>query len=126
MCCLLLQILIFMLRNITSVNIGAVITGVLCLGVLIGLKQVNERCRHRLKLPIPAELLVVMIFIVRVYLGGCKLPQESLSRGCFQRNKLTFWSILAFPLKIPRIMVERKEKRTKGGGIKKPYNIWLR
>jgi len=68
-----------MLKNITSVNGGAIITGVLCLGVLIGLKQVNERCRNRLKLPIPAELLVVTIFIVRVclrkVLGGCKLPQ---------------------------------------------------
>ncbi|XP_020612029.1 solute carrier family 26 member 6-like isoform X1 [Orbicella faveolata] len=54
------KIVIFMLKNITSVNGGAIITGVLCLGVLIGLKQVNERCRNRLKLPIPAELLVVI------------------------------------------------------------------
>ena len=55
-----------MLKNITSVNVGALITGVLCLVVLIGLKKVNERYKSRLKLPIPAELLVVTVFIVRV------------------------------------------------------------
>ncbi|XP_078370071.1 prestin-like isoform X2 [Oculina patagonica] len=55
------KITIFMLKNITSANVGAIITGVLCLLVLIGLKQVNERCRNRLKIPIPAELLVVIV-----------------------------------------------------------------
>ena len=48
-----------MLANIPSVNVGSLVTGVLCLAVLIGLKQVNERFRDRLKIPIPAELLVV-------------------------------------------------------------------
>lgn len=48
-----------MLTNIPSVNVGSLVTGVLCLAVLIGLKQVNERFRDRLKIPIPAELLVV-------------------------------------------------------------------
>lgn len=48
-----------MMKNIPSANVGAIITGVLCLLVLIGLKQVNERFKHKLKVPIPAELLVV-------------------------------------------------------------------
>ena len=48
-----------MLKNLPSVNVGSLVTGVLCLAVLIGLKQVNERFRDRLKIPIPAELLVV-------------------------------------------------------------------
>ena len=52
-----------MMKNIPSANIGAVITGVLCLVLLIGLKQVNERFKQKLKVPIPAELLVVRIFI---------------------------------------------------------------
>ena len=52
-----------MMKNIPSANIGAVITGVLCLILLIGLKQVNERFKQKLKVPIPAELLVVRIFI---------------------------------------------------------------
>ena len=85
MCCLSLQILVFMLRNITSVNVGAIITGVLCLGVLIGLKQVNERCRHRLKLPIPAELLVVMIFIVWVRIAEGPGRLQTAARIFIQR-----------------------------------------
>lgn len=94
------QIVIFMFKNITSVNGGAIITGVLCLVTLIGLKQVNERCRNRLKLPIPAELLVVRIITARVYLdrvrGSCKMPQQLLSRRCCQRNTFSFCSIPAF------------------------------
>ena len=49
-----------MLKHITSSNAGSIITGVLCLVVLIGLKQVNERFRSKMKVPIPAELLVVL------------------------------------------------------------------
>ncbi|KAM7444005.1 hypothetical protein ABFA07_007374 [Porites harrisoni] len=52
---------IHMLKNLPSVNVGSLVTGVLCLAVLIGLKQVNERFRDRLKIPIPAELLVVVV-----------------------------------------------------------------
>ena len=49
-----------MLKHVPSSNVGAIITGVLSLVVLIGLKQVNERFKGKLKVPIPAELLVVM------------------------------------------------------------------
>ena len=60
--------IIFMLKHFTSANLGSIITGVLCLLVLIGLKQVNERYKNKMKLPIPAELLVVIrfLFIVRL------------------------------------------------------------
>ncbi|XP_066017113.1 prestin isoform X1 [Pocillopora verrucosa] len=55
------KIFTYMMKNIPSANIGAVITGVLCLVLLIGLKQVNERFKQKLKVPIPAELLVVVV-----------------------------------------------------------------
>ncbi|PFX33451.1 sulfate anion transporter 1-like isoform X1 [Stylophora pistillata] len=55
------KIFIHMLKNIPSANVGAIITGVLCLIVLIGLKQVNERYKQKMKVPIPAELLVVVV-----------------------------------------------------------------
>ena len=103
-----LQIAIFMLKHITSVNVGAIITGVLCLVVLIGLKQVNERCRSRLKVPIPAELLVVILlhrwtlfislFLLflqwPVYWSFCFLNDEGtvifFSLSAFQLQCLTF------------------------------------
>ena len=48
-----------MLKNIPSCNIGSIITGVLCLGLLIALKHISEKYKNKLKFPIPAELLVV-------------------------------------------------------------------
>lgn len=55
------KVVIHMLKNITSCNVGSIITGVLCLVVLIGLKQINERFKSKIKVPIPAELLVVVV-----------------------------------------------------------------
>lgn len=57
------QIFIHMMKNIPSANVGAVITGLLCLFLLIGLKEINVRFKDKLKVPIPAELLVVRTFI---------------------------------------------------------------
>ena len=48
-----------MLEHIASSNGGAIITGVLCLLILIGLRQVNDRFKSKLPVPIPGELLVV-------------------------------------------------------------------
>lgn len=55
------KVVIYMLKHIPSANVGSIITGVLCLAVLIGLKKVNERFKDKIKLPIPAELLVVVV-----------------------------------------------------------------
>ena len=64
--CLTLTFLVFqgvihMLKNLPHANVGSIITGVLCLAVLIGLKHVNERFKNKLKVPIPGELLVVSV-----------------------------------------------------------------
>jgi len=53
-----------MLKHIASSNGGAIITGLLCLAILILLKKVNERFKNKLPVPIPAELLVVMLSII--------------------------------------------------------------
>lgn len=55
-----------MLKNIVSCNVGAIITGVLSLVILIGLKKVNERFKSKMKVPIPAELLVVMFLFIHL------------------------------------------------------------
>ena len=58
-CYSFLQKVIYMLEHIASSNGGAIITGVLCLLILIGLRQVNDRFKSKLPVPIPGELLVV-------------------------------------------------------------------
>ena len=50
-----------MLKNVPSYNGGAIITGVLCIGLLLGMKHINERFKSKLKFPIPAELVVVSL-----------------------------------------------------------------
>lgn len=59
--CFFHQAVVYMLKHIASSNGGAIITGLLCLAILIGLKKVNERFKSKLPVPIPAELLVVML-----------------------------------------------------------------
>ena len=48
-----------MFKNITLTVPGSVITGVVCILVLIALKYISEKLKHRMKFPIPAELIVV-------------------------------------------------------------------
>ena len=55
----LFQTYIFMFKNITLAVPGSVITGVVCILVLIALKYISEKLKHRMKFPIPAELIVV-------------------------------------------------------------------
>ena len=86
-----------MMKNIPSANIGAVITGVLCLVLLIGLKQVNERFKQKLKVPIPAELLVVRIFI---------------SSGCLQESSSGYETVpWAFSI-LPPIEIHLLQRRS--------------
>ena len=59
-----LQVIIHMLKNIASSNVGAIITGVLCLLVLIGLRYINDKYKSKMKFPIPGELLVVMLYML--------------------------------------------------------------
>ncbi|KAK2573107.1 Solute carrier family 26 member 6 [Acropora cervicornis] len=65
---------IYMLKHIGSSNGGAIITGVLCLLILIGLRQVNDRFKSKLPVPIPGELLVVVIGTAISY--GAKINQH--------------------------------------------------
>ena len=68
-CYSFLQKVIYMLEHIASSNGGAIITGVLCLLILIGLRQVNDRFKSKLPVPIPGELLVVCYLSVFFFLN---------------------------------------------------------
>ncbi|EDO49691.1 predicted protein [Nematostella vectensis] len=63
-----------MLKFIASSNPGAIITGVLCLVILVTLKFINEKYKKRLPIPIPAELLVVALGTAISY--GASLSDE--------------------------------------------------
>ncbi|KAK2163558.1 hypothetical protein LSH36_77g01072 [Paralvinella palmiformis] len=48
--------------HITETNVAALVTGLICIFVLVIMKEViNERCKSRMKMPIPAELLVLVL-----------------------------------------------------------------
>ncbi len=49
-------------KHLPETNVAAIVTGIVCLAVLIVVKEViNERFRKKLKIPIPSELLVVIV-----------------------------------------------------------------
>merc|ERR1711894_608317 len=49
-------------KNITQTNVASLVTGLICIIVLYVLKEiVNVKYRSKLKVPIPAELAVVIV-----------------------------------------------------------------
>lgn len=49
-----------LLRSTGQANVCDVLTSAVCLAVLLAAKALSERCRHRLKVPLPTELLVIV------------------------------------------------------------------
>ncbi|XP_078409355.1 prestin isoform X1 [Cetorhinus maximus] len=47
--------------NIKKTNITAVIVGAICIIILLGVKELNDRCKAKFPAPIPVELIVVII-----------------------------------------------------------------
>ncbi|XP_041718193.1 prestin-like [Coregonus clupeaformis] len=47
--------------NITSTNVTTLIVGVVCIVVLYGVKDLNERFKKKLPVPIPGEIIVVIV-----------------------------------------------------------------
>ena len=76
-----LQTYVFIFKNITVSVPGAIITGAICILLLIALKFVSEKLKHKMKFPLPAELIVVsehlLIHESCYFLSGFK------SKSCF-------------------------------------------
>ncbi|KAM9312897.1 prestin [Gastrophryne carolinensis] len=53
--------LISVLSNITSTNVTALIIGLICIVLLLGAKEINDRYKKKLPVPIPMEFIVVII-----------------------------------------------------------------
>ncbi|XP_056429487.1 prestin isoform X2 [Hyla sarda] len=53
--------LIAVLSNISTTNIATLIIGIICVVLLLGTKEINDRFKKKLPVPIPMELIVVII-----------------------------------------------------------------
>ncbi|XP_053572518.1 prestin [Bombina bombina] len=53
--------LVAVLSNITTTNIASMIVGLVCILMLLGAKEINDRFKKKLPVPIPMEIIVVII-----------------------------------------------------------------
>ncbi|KAL7828272.1 hypothetical protein AOLI_G00314240 [Acnodon oligacanthus] len=53
--------LIAVFKDITSTNITTLIVGLVCIVFLYGVKDINERFKKKLPIPIPGEIIVVIV-----------------------------------------------------------------
>ncbi|XP_075713427.1 prestin isoform X1 [Rhinoderma darwinii] len=53
--------LIAVLSNIAATNIATLIVGIICMVLLLGAKEINDRFKKKLPVPIPMEIIVVII-----------------------------------------------------------------
>ncbi|XP_075064846.1 prestin isoform X2 [Mixophyes fleayi] len=53
--------LVAVLSNITLTNVASLITGLICMVLLLGAKEINDRFKKKLPVPIPMEIIVVII-----------------------------------------------------------------
>ncbi|XP_070267492.1 LOW QUALITY PROTEIN: sulfate anion transporter 1 [Myotis yumanensis] len=49
-----------LLQSAGQANLCDVLTSAVCLAVLLAAKELSDRCRHRLRVPLPTELLVIV------------------------------------------------------------------
>ncbi|GAB5571030.1 sulfate transporter [Prionailurus iriomotensis] len=58
-----------LLRSAGQANLCDVLTSATCLAVLLAAKELSDRCRHRLKVPLPTELLVIVAATLASHFG---------------------------------------------------------
>lgn len=58
-----------LLQNVGQANLCDVVTSALCLGTLLAAKELSDRYRHRLKVPVPTELLVIVVATIVSHFG---------------------------------------------------------
>ncbi|XP_021066412.1 sulfate anion transporter 1 isoform X2 [Mus pahari] len=58
-----------LLQNVGQANMCDVVTSALCLGVLLAAKELSDRYRHRLKVPVPTELFVIVVATIVSHFG---------------------------------------------------------
>ncbi|XP_037685115.1 sulfate anion transporter 1 isoform X2 [Choloepus didactylus] len=58
-----------LLRHAGQANLCDVLTSAVCLAVLLAAKELSERCRHRLHVPLPTELAVIVVATLVSHFG---------------------------------------------------------
>ncbi|XP_008567538.1 PREDICTED: sulfate anion transporter 1 [Galeopterus variegatus] len=58
-----------LLRSAGQANICDVVTSTVCLAVLLAAKELSDRCRGRLRVPLPTELLVIVVATLVSHFG---------------------------------------------------------
>ncbi|XP_061001308.1 sulfate anion transporter 1 [Dama dama] len=58
-----------LLRGAGQANLCDVLTSAVCLAVLLAAKELSDRFQHRLRVPLPAELLVIVVATLVSHLG---------------------------------------------------------
>ncbi|XP_027796311.3 sulfate anion transporter 1 [Marmota flaviventris] len=58
-----------LLRSLAQANLCDVATSAVCLAVLLAAKELSDLCRHRLKVPLPTELLVIVVATLVSHFG---------------------------------------------------------
>ncbi|EHB07011.1 Sulfate anion transporter 1 [Heterocephalus glaber] len=58
-----------LLRGLGQANVCDVVTSAVCLSVLLAARELSDRCRHRMKVPLPTELLVIVVATLVSHFG---------------------------------------------------------
>ncbi|XP_012519151.1 PREDICTED: sulfate anion transporter 1 [Propithecus coquereli] len=58
-----------LLRSASQANVCDMVTSTVCLAVLLATKELSDRCRHRLRVPLPTELLVIVVATLVSHFG---------------------------------------------------------
>uniref|UniRef100_A0A8C5LLA5 Solute carrier family 26 (sulfate transporter), member 1 n=2 Tax=Jaculus jaculus TaxID=51337 RepID=A0A8C5LLA5_JACJA len=58
-----------LLQSLGQANICDVVTSIVCLVVLLAAKELSDRYRHRLKVPVPTELLIIVVATLVSHFG---------------------------------------------------------
>ncbi|XP_078087222.1 sulfate transporter isoform X2 [Mustelus asterias] len=72
---------VYIFKNIHTTNICDLVTSLVCLLVLVPLKEINECYKSKLKVPIPGELLVVVLATLVSHYGHLSTKFNSTIAG---------------------------------------------
>lgn len=94
----LIKTWIRLLQNLGQTNMCDLITSVLCLLVLVPTKELNDRCKSKLKAPIPFELFVVIVATLASHFGNFQETYGSEVSGIiptgFMPPQLPAWDLI--------------------------------
>uniref|UniRef100_UPI00358FDD1C sulfate transporter-like isoform X2 n=1 Tax=Myxine glutinosa TaxID=7769 RepID=UPI00358FDD1C len=88
----------YILKNIGHTNICDLITSATCLLIMVPIKEVNERCKKKMKAPFPIELVVIIIATLVSHFGKLEENFDSSIAGKipigFKRPRAPAWTLV--------------------------------